>query len=319
MEKKQEVEFNESSELFKALKGSGFKTIQKTIEDAKDFVDKSRKGERIVFPTKFPRLNKQLMGGFQPGKMYVVAGRPGSGKSQFSNQLLFDTLDVAVEQGKKVAVIYWSFEMPGEQQMLRIASGDCGVGVYDLISDKSSVSYKEFVETINKYSSYNVVFKNIPETIVFFKNMITRFCEDRKDYTLINVVDHTRLFKGGNKDEIQRLADVANMLMDAQASYKTITVVLSQLNKNIESNDRAKEQYQPQLTDLFGSDSLSQNTHVCMMLNRPLDMYGIEEEYCGESTQNLMAVHITKNRDGYLGLIPFDTHYPSFKITERSN
>ena len=239
-----------------------------------------------------------------------------SGKSQFSNQLLFDIMDCAKEDGKKLAVIYWSFEMPGYQQLLRIASGDCGVGVYDLISDKSSITYQEYVDTIEKYRDYNIGFQNIPDTITRFKSVTTQFCKNNPDYTLINIVDHTRLFKGNSNDENQRLADVANGCMEAQAEHKSITIVLSQLNKNIEAPERKKDMFKPQLTDIFGSDSLSQNTHVAMMLNRPHDMYGITDPYCGENPENKMFVHITKNREGSLGIISYRTHYPSFKITE---
>mgnify|MGYP000574605471 CR=1 FL=1 len=50
-------------------------------------------GNRPVFPTKWKRLNRNLLGGLQPGKMYVIAGRAGVGKSAFSNQLIFDLLE----------------------------------------------------------------------------------------------------------------------------------------------------------------------------------------------------------------------------------
>ena len=57
------------------------KTVEKSIKDVHDGME----GKRRVYPTSWPRLNRNLMGGLQPGKMYVVAGRPGVGKSAFSN------------------------------------------------------------------------------------------------------------------------------------------------------------------------------------------------------------------------------------------
>ena len=65
------------------------KSVERSIQD----VRKGMEGKRLVYPTKWARLNKNLMGGLQPQKMYVVAGRPGVGKSAFSNQLIFDVLD----------------------------------------------------------------------------------------------------------------------------------------------------------------------------------------------------------------------------------
>ena len=57
------------------------KTVEKSIKDVHD----GMAGKRQVYPTSWPRLNRNLMGGLQPGKMYVIAGRPGVGKSAFSN------------------------------------------------------------------------------------------------------------------------------------------------------------------------------------------------------------------------------------------
>ena len=75
------------------FKDKGFKSIRKSISASLHQVRDGMLGKRIVFPTKWNRLNKNLLGGLQPGKMYVIAGRPGVGKSAFSNQLIFDLLD----------------------------------------------------------------------------------------------------------------------------------------------------------------------------------------------------------------------------------
>ena len=83
------------------------KHISQSVNQSVAEVRTGINGNRIVFPTKWPRLNKNLMGGLQRGKMYVIAGRPGVGKSAFSNQLIFDVLDSNVN--KQVVVLYWSF------------------------------------------------------------------------------------------------------------------------------------------------------------------------------------------------------------------
>lgn len=293
----------------------GFQNIEEAINEADQYVETARKGDRVVFSTKWKRLDRQLMGGLQPGKMYTIAGRPGSGKSQFSNQLLFNVLDEAERIGKhKLIVFYWSFEMPGYQQLLRIVSGDLNTSVYDLIQEGQNSQYKHI---LNKFKKYPIFFCNIPQTLIYFKNKLNQFCSNNKDITVINVIDHTRLFEGGNKEEMQRISDVSKACMHAQSKFQAITILLSQLNRNIESNERANNQYQPMLSDVFGSDAVGQDSHVVMMINRPFDIYNIVENYCGEQPKGLMAVHIEKNREGELGMIPFQTHYPSFKLTER--
>ena len=128
-------------------------------------------GQRKVLPTKWKRLNKNLLGGLQPGKMYVIAGRPGVGKSAFSNQLIFDLLDNNPD--KKIIVLYWSFEMPGHQQILRAGSKDVKKQVLDLLSVESKLSEEEYTlykEKVSVYKKYPILFNNIPRTIDYIKD-----------------------------------------------------------------------------------------------------------------------------------------------------
>ena len=55
--------------------------ISKSVERSIMDVQKGIRGNRLVYPTNWSRLNKNLMGGLQPGKMYVIAGRPVVGSS----------------------------------------------------------------------------------------------------------------------------------------------------------------------------------------------------------------------------------------------
>ena len=114
------------------FKDRGFHSIAHSVNKSLSEIKKGMHGKRIVYPTKWTRLNKNLLGGLQPGKMYVIAGRPGVGKSAFSNQMIFDILDHNSQ--KNLIVLYWSFEMPGHQQILRAGAKDVKKEVMDLLS-----------------------------------------------------------------------------------------------------------------------------------------------------------------------------------------
>ena len=125
-----------------------------------------------VYPTNWARLNKNLMGGLQPGKMYVIAGRPGVGKSAFSNQLIFDLLDKNAD--KNVVVLYWSFEMPGEQQILRAGSKDTKLQTFELLSVENKLTqdkYNMYVQAVQKYKEYPIYFCSIPQDMEKVKNI----------------------------------------------------------------------------------------------------------------------------------------------------
>ena len=102
------------------------------------------------------------MGGLQPQKMYVVAGRPGVGKSAFSNQLIFDVLDRNTD--KEVIVLYWSFEMPGEQQILRAGSKDTKMQTAELLSVENKLSDIK-IQSICKFSTE---IQRVSYTLLFY-------------------------------------------------------------------------------------------------------------------------------------------------------
>ena len=101
MQEKQK-ESQEGSSVFQTR---GFQKIDKAVNQSVAVVKQAKQGQRNVLATSWKRLNRNLLGGLQKGKMYVVAGRPGVGKSAFSNQLVFDVLDN--NSHRDIIVLYW--------------------------------------------------------------------------------------------------------------------------------------------------------------------------------------------------------------------
>lgn len=308
----------ESPDDYDVFKSRGFQRIDKAVNQSIAIVKQAKMGQRDVLPTSWKRLNKNLLGGLQKGKMYVIAGRPGVGKSAFSNQLIFDVLDT--NRNKKVRVLYWTFEMPGYQQIMRSASKDVKKQIGELLSIEtplSDVDFKTYASKVQKYSNYPIYFNNIPRTMEFIMNTNEELFAEYPEDTVINLFDHSRLIRGSEDSELKRLNSISKGCMWMQSKLGVINVLLSQLNRNIEQEHRAKNQYQPLLTDLFGGDSIGQDAHVVMILNRPFDLYGITEPYCGEDPKGLLACHMEKNRDGLLGMIGYEADMSTFNITER--
>ena len=300
------------------FKQNGFKSIKQSVSASLTEIRTGMYGKRRVYPTKWARLNTNLLGGLQPGKMYVVAGRPGVGKSAFSNQMIFDLLDN--NKDKQLTVLYWSFEMPGYQQILRAGAKGANKQVSELLSVKETLQqaeYEKYRDEVIKYNDYPIYFNNIPRDIEFIKKANIDVTNKNPDTTIINVFDHSRLILSGKDQELQKLNEVSKGCMWLQAKIGCINILLSQLNRNIEQEHRAKAQYQPLLTDLFGGDSIGQDAHVVLMLQRPNDLYGITDAYCGESPIKLLACHVEKNRDGLLGMIPYEAEMSTFTINER--
>tara|TARA_R100001082_G_scaffold83252_1_gene49993 strand:- start:272 stop:1213 length:942 start_codon:yes stop_codon:yes gene_type:complete len=301
------------------FQGRGFQKIDKAVSQSIAIVKDAMNGKRDVYPTKWPRLNKNLLGGLQGGKMYVIAGRPGVGKSAFSNQMIFDLLDA--NQDKNMVVLYWSFEMPGYQQIMRSASKQVKKQLGDLLSVEARLKdeeFKNYANNVQRYNKYPVYFNNVPRTMEYIRQTNEQIFMDNPKARVINIFDHSRLIRGPQEHtELMKLNEISKGCMWMQSRMGVINILLSQLNRNIEQEHRAKNQYQPLLTDLFGGDSIGQDAHVVMILNRPFDIYGITATYCDENPKGLLACHVEKNRDGLLGMIPYEADMSTFTIKER--
>ena len=308
----------ESQEDYDVFKTRGFQKIDKAVNQSIAIVKQAKLGQRDVLPTSWKRLNRNLLGGLQKGKLYVIAGRPGVGKSAFSNQLVFDVLDT--NKDKKIRVLYWTFEMPGYQQVMRSASKDVKKQMGDLLSvdsPLSDVDFRNYAGKVQKYGKYPIYFNNIPRSMEFIMNTNEEVFNKHPEDTVINLFDHSRLVRGTEDTELKRLNTISKGCMWMQSKLGVVNILLSQLNRNIEQEHRAKNQYQPMLTDLFGGDSIGQDAHVVMILNRPFDLYNIVDTYCGENPRGLLACHVEKNRDGLLGMIGYEADMSTFTIRER--
>ena len=315
MDQQQKTESQDSYDVFKSR---GFQTMDKAVNQSIAVVKEAKLGKRNVLPTSWKRLNRNLLGGLQQGKMYVIAGRPGVGKSAFSNQLIFDVLDT--NSSKPLIVLYWTFEMPGYQQIMRSASKDVRKQIGQLLSidtPLSDVDFRVYAAKVQKYKKYPIYFNNVPRSMEYIMNTNKDMHEIYPKHTFVNILDHSRLIRGNEDTELKKLNTVSKGCMIMQSEYGVVNILLSQLNRNIEQEHRAKNQYQPLLTDLFGGDSIGQDAHVVMILNRPYDLYGITSEYCGENPIGLLACHVEKNRDGLLGMIGYEADMSTFTIKER--
>ena len=204
-------------------------------------------------------------------------------------------------KGKKLVVWYWTIEMPGYQQVMRSESKDVKKQIFELLSIEtplSDIDFKTYASKVQKYGHYPIYFNNIPRTMEYIMQTNEKLFLQHPNHTVINLFDHSRLIRGNEETELRRLNTISKGCMWMQSKLGVVNILLSQLNRNIEQEHRAKNQYQPLLTDLFGGDSIGQDAHVVMILNRPYDLYGITETYCGENPQGLLACHLEKNRHG---------------------
>ena len=295
------------------------KHIKESTEEIVDYIDSRRKGETKSLKTRWGKLNNFCMGGIDWNTIVTIGGMSGCGKSSIANELetsLFDS-----NPDENFAVLSFNFEMVAMKQVGRKISSKLQMTVGDLYSSKEALNdanfalVKDAAEQIS--DNYNIHYIDVPGTVEqIYKTILhfyKRISKDNSDIGIVIMLDHTLLTKGRQRDsEREVLAQLYRMFMTVKKNIKCIAIVLSQLNRNLESSDRLSNPllHYPMKKDIFGSDAVFHGSDYVLITHKPfmlnLQTYGpnnLPIMNPMNAQQAMIYWHLIKNRDGESGLI----------------
>jgi hypothetical protein len=181
----------------------------------------------------------------------------------------------------------------------------------------------EDLEAARKYCGENkhreIYTYEKPLTVQGMQEKIFRFFELQQKPVLITL-DHSLLIKKSpaEKDRIDSLYSLGDMLAQTRRQIPVAFIILSQLNREIESTERLKPGSIGNFvkdSDVFGADALLQYTDILVGINRPakygLNIYGPDKHPVDVNT---LAVHFLKVRNGEPCLTMFKADFAKSRI-----
>ena len=253
---------------------------------------------------------------YESGKLYIIAGRPGMGKTTF-------TINESYHYSKSNVVLFFSLEMSANEIVTKIESLESRIESFRL--NKNRIHRDEE----QKYNGLTLLDTNfyIDDTpAIDLQHIKTKANKLKNKHGLgMIVIDYLQLMKGdknGNRE--QEISSITRGLKEISKSFGVPVIALSQLSRAVES--RANKR--PQLSDLRESGSIEQDADVVSFLYRPYyyaEQSG-DEELKRITPENLVEYIIAKNRGGSLGIkelscnlaISEFTNKEEFKITEET-
>ena len=253
---------------------------------------KGRSRFLVGHPTGFRELDR-MSAGFAEGQLWVLAARPGIGKSALATQM---AAHVAEHAGP---VLFLSYEMSSEELTMRLLAAKSGIDLAQLRrNDIPEGAQRDLAIHANKLAQIPLhIDDNPPETIGGVRAMARRFA--RRNPPSLIVVDYLQLMNG---DQRRRDDSRANEVAEISRGLKRLAteigngcavLALSQLNRKLE--ERANKR--PVLSDLRDSGAVEQDANVVLMLHRE----GVWEAHHDQSSAELI---IAKQRSGPTGTIP---------------
>jgi replicative DNA helicase len=241
------------------------------------------------WPTGFGGLDRLLAGGLRPGRLYIVAARPGIGKSSLSQW-------IAIEQARAGRpTLFLSQEMAVEELADRAVSALGCIDYEALQTGKMTHSdWASATEALDLLGT-------LPLQV-----------DDQASLTLADIQGKARLVPGlrvlvvdylqlcsagsGGKRDANRNSEIEQIsrgLKSLAMDLGIAVIALSQLNRNVESRaDR-----RPVLADLRDSGAIEQDADAIIFLH----VHFQAPEGGGSSV--IIAAHVAKQRNGRLGYV----------------
>lgn len=310
------IEANRLIQQIQPMKADTLTTISSCMNGFLDELQRAYEhGNEHHVKTGITAFDKFLGGGMEPG-LYVLVGRPSSGKTSLILQILSN---ISIHQ--KLRSMLFSLEMPRDKVRKRIVANLARVP-FDRIKSPKPI----FDDRDNQIGGLQAEdWPKITATMTKIKNSPLIICDGtkqspkrivaqaqrahQKGKLAIVVVDHTGLMHFGSmKDEGQRRMAISDSIKDFVALYKELNipvVLLHQLNRENEKRSDKR----PIMSDLSATGAIEQDADYIFGPHR--DSY---YESGGASASGLAEIIFIKGRDNPTGSVPvnWEGEYQNF-------
>ena len=250
---------------------------------------------RNYLDTGFNQLNEFSWGGFRPGHLIVLAGRPGMGKTSFALNLCDNVLHT---DDQDMTVLFFTLEQRTEEIMFKMLSAASGVPFGKLKSTRLNETEQRdldiAVQNIEFYSNF-IVMNPDGLTVTDMIHAVKQVKRLKRRLDLV-CVDYIGLMQPDDplrwQNRTLEIADITRKLKNLANQEEVPILALAQLNRNAD----ARTDQRPRLSDLRDSGSIEQDADMVTMLHR-------EESNRNDPNYNKVKLMVTKNRHGPLGVI----------------
>jgi replicative DNA helicase len=229
-----------------AAQNTATDSTTRTITDfADDVIRKVRNPDaRKIVPTGFERWDRDATP-LRAGEMITLAARPGVGKTALAVQ-------VAAHVARNVGpVAFFSLEMSGEELVDRVAKIEGGRSV--LFGPNNYISA---VEQVGKLKALHV-YDNADRHSIASIEARSRLLATMPQGLSLVVVDYLQLVEPADRraPREQQVAEMSRRLKQLAGSIKCPVLVVAQLNRESEKDER-----KPRLSDLRESGAIEQDS-----------------------------------------------------------
>ena len=243
-----------------------------------------------------------LTQGFQKSDLIIIAGRPSTGKTALSLNIILNVI-----KNSKLPVLFFSLEMSNKQIMYRLLSMEANIDQTRLKNGKlyqnDWIKLNKIIKILSKLPLFIDDSANL--SINDIRSKIKTIILEQTKIGLI-VIDYLQLMqnlniKNGNR--VQELSQITRYLKNIAREFNVPIIALSQLSRNVENRLNQK----PILSDLRESGSIEQDADLVLMLYK---------NKSASQVSQLTELIIAKQRNGPIGTIKLKFNEKQTKFSD---
>jgi replicative DNA helicase len=260
--------------------------IGDAVTEAYDWTDRASRGEIKGVVTELTDLDK-LLGCLIAGNTYIIAGRPGTGKTAFMVTVAYQ----AAKAGKRIA--FFSLEMSRLQIAQRFMAIESGIDLHRIITGAlHAEEWPMLTHASGEISALPITINDWSGISISGIRRTARRIQAAHPIDLM-IVDYLQLADGEGKGKDtyreQEVSAISRGIKHLANELHVPVLAGAQLNRASESRaDR-----RPQLSDLRESGSLEQDAYGVMFLHRTDD----------PERANVTECIVAKHRNGPTGSV----------------
>lgn len=280
-------------EMFKILRKDGTlkapDPIGKLLPGVLDDIAARENGGISGIPTGFRDLDTALMGGFRPGDLVIIAGRPSMGKTALAFQA---GLNAAIDGN---TVMAFTLEMSRKQITERAIAQVGGIEFNRILSGHlHDDDYTSMSVALGKMNDIPFLIDDTGGLSI--QDIAARARTQAKAGGLsMIVVDYLQImgYAGRAISRNEQLGEISRQAKVLAKELNVPFVLLSQLNRDVEK----RQDKRPMMSDLRESGAIEQDADVILMMYRD-EYYNPDSEFKGHA-----EALIRKNRNGEVSTV----------------
>lgn len=284
----------------------GLRPLSDYVMEEYDQVERIWNGEESAgIKTGFYDLD-DLTGGFRPGNLIVVGGRPGQGKSAIAAAFARNI----AEQGLPVAL--FSLEMSGGEIAQRLWAQESSISMSRIstarIRDDEWEGFAAASSRISELPIWIDDSESISPTTILSQS---RRLKSEQGKLGVVIIDYLHLMLDSQSDDdVKQISKITRQSKMMARALGAPVILVSQLNRESEGrNDK-----RPKKSDLRGSGSIEQDANMIIFVYR--------DEYYNPDTveRGIMELILDKNRNGPTGTVKIlcELEFSRFRNLARS-